>query len=50
MFTQFKQLLENIEIHEIWPGIYAQQSDTLYHPELGLLTEDNPLSVESLIC
>jgi CRISPR-associated endonuclease/helicase Cas3 len=47
---QFKQLLENIEIHEIWPGIYAQQSDTLYHPELGLLTEDNPLSVESLIC
>jgi CRISPR-associated endonuclease/helicase Cas3 len=47
---QFKRLLEAMEIHEIWPGIYAQLSDTLYHPVLGLLTEESPLSPASLIC
>ena len=45
----FKQLLENHEIYEIWPGIYAQQSDTLYHPALGLLTDEVTPSVECLI-
>ncbi|MEE9319531.1 MAG: CRISPR-associated helicase Cas3' [Granulosicoccus sp.] len=44
----FNQLLENHEVREIWPGIYAQDSSTLYHPTLGLLTEDVPLSPESL--
>ncbi len=45
----FKQLLENHEIHEIWPGIYAQLSDTLYHPVLGLLTEEVQPSAETLV-
>ncbi len=45
----FKQLLENHEIYEIWPGIYAQLSDTLYHPTLGLLTEGATPSVDSLV-
>lgn len=35
----FKKLLDTHEIYEIWPGIYAL-SDTLYHPTLGLWTED----------
>jgi CRISPR-associated endonuclease/helicase Cas3 len=47
---QFNRLLEDMEIHEIWPGIYAQLSDTLYHPIWGLLTEESPLSPQSLIC
>lgn len=33
-----KKLLENRDIREIFPGIYTQVSDLLYHPQLGLLT------------
>jgi CRISPR-associated endonuclease/helicase Cas3 len=46
---QFKRLLENMEVYEIWPGIYAQCTDTLYHNELGLLTEGQPITVTQLI-
>jgi CRISPR-associated endonuclease/helicase Cas3 len=45
----FNRLLANEELREIYPGIFAQSCDTLYHPELGLLTEEINLSVESLI-
>ncbi len=45
----FKRLLENHEVEEIRPGIYVQLSDTLYHPTLGLLTEEALPSVDSLI-
>ena len=47
---QFKRLLENLEVREIWPGIYAQHCDALYHPDLGLRTDEDPLPVQSLIC
>jgi len=45
----FKQLMENHDIEEIYPGIYVQLSDTLYHPALGLITEETLPSVDSLI-
>jgi len=45
----FKRLLENHEVEEIQPGIYVQLSDTLYHPVLGLITEETLPSVDSLI-
>jgi len=45
----FKRLLENNEVEEIKPGIYVQLSDTLYHPVLGLITEETLPSVDSLI-
>lgn len=32
-----KKLLENREIQEIFPGIYIQNTDLLYHSQLGLL-------------
>jgi len=32
-----KQLLASSDIREIFPGTYVQHSDTLYHPQLGLL-------------
>ena len=46
---QFNRLLANEELREIYPGMFAQSCDTLYHPELGLLTEEINPSVESLI-
>jgi CRISPR-associated endonuclease/helicase Cas3 len=33
------RLLKDGAIEEIMPGLYAQISDQLYHPTLGLLTE-----------
>lgn len=32
-----KKLLESRDIREIYPGAHVQSSDTLYHPQLGLL-------------
>lgn len=32
-----KQLMNSGDIREIFEGCYVQQSDTLYHPQLGLL-------------
>jgi CRISPR-associated endonuclease/helicase Cas3 len=34
---EFKKLLDNRDIRESLPGVYVQNSDTLYHPQLGLL-------------
>lgn len=31
-----RKLLETNEIEEIFPGVYVQKSDVLYHPQLGL--------------
>jgi CRISPR-associated endonuclease/helicase Cas3 len=32
-----RKLLENRDIREIFPGVYIQDSDLLYHSQLGLL-------------
>lgn len=35
-----ERLLQQRDIEEIMPGLYAQFSDLLYHPTLGLLTDE----------
>ncbi len=35
-----KKLLENRDIREIFPGVYIQVSDLLYHSQLGLLMSE----------
>ncbi len=40
---QFRKLLANGDIFEIYSGIFAQTADMLYHPQLGVLLDDtNP--------
>lgn len=34
------RLLGQGDIEEVMPGLFAQTNDLLYHPELGLLTDD----------
>jgi len=46
---QFIKLEADQEIREIWSGIFAQHSDTLYHPDLGLMTEAGNPAAEGLI-
>ncbi|MEN8130237.1 MAG: CRISPR-associated helicase Cas3' [Pseudomonadota bacterium] len=46
---QFRKLEADQEVREAYSGIFAQYSDTLYHPDLGLLTEAVNPAVESLI-
>ncbi len=40
---QFQKLINNGDIREVYPEIFAQTSDMLYHPDLGVLVnETNP--------
>lgn len=40
---QFQKLLSNGDVREIYPGMFAQTSDVLYHQDLGVLVnETNP--------
>ena len=39
----------DLRLAEQCPGLYVQASDLLYHPELGLLPEDQPLSTTGLV-
>jgi len=40
---QFKKLVGNGDVLEVYPGMFAQTSDVLYHEDLGLLVDDtNP--------
>lgn len=40
---QFKKLMDNGDVIEVYPGMFAQTSDALYHPELGVLVDEtNP--------
>jgi CRISPR-associated endonuclease/helicase Cas3 len=40
---QFQKLLGNGDVCEIYPDMFAQTSDALYHPELGVLVDEtNP--------
>lgn len=41
-----ERLLSTGEVREIWPGIFAQGVDTLYHPHLGVVIDnDEPLVI-----
>jgi CRISPR-associated endonuclease/helicase Cas3 len=40
---QFKKLAGNGDVREVYPEMFAQTSDALYHPELGVLVDEtNP--------
>jgi CRISPR-associated endonuclease/helicase Cas3 len=44
-----QRLLMQGEIAELLPGLFVQQSDVLYHPVLGLLTEDTAVPTSAWI-
>ncbi len=37
---QFQKLLAKGDVFEVYPGIFAQTADVLYHPHLGVLLDD----------
>ncbi len=37
---QFRKLLSKGDLREVWPDMYAQTSEALYHPELGVLIDE----------
>ena len=37
---QFQKLLDNGDIREVYPDMFAQTSDVLYHPDLGVLVDE----------
>ena len=40
---QFQKLLANGDVSEVYPGIFVQTADVLYHPQLGVVVNDtNP--------
>ena len=40
---QFQKLLANGDVFEVYPGMFAQTADVLYHPQLGVLVDNtNP--------
>jgi CRISPR-associated endonuclease/helicase Cas3 len=40
---QFKKLLGNGDVREVYPDMFAQTADALYHADLGVLVDDtNP--------
>lgn len=46
---QFQKLLNNGDVTEIWTGMFAQTSDVLYHPELGVLVDGTNLDPSALV-
>jgi CRISPR-associated endonuclease/helicase Cas3 len=46
---QFQKLLTNGDIQEVYPGIFAQISEALYHPDLGVLVNETTPDPSSLI-
>lgn len=46
---QFKKILNNGDVYEVYPDMYAQTADALYHPDLGVLTEEANLDPSALI-
>lgn len=46
---QFRPLLDSQDIREIWAGIYAQNTDTLYDQTLGLKLQAEAPSAASLV-
>ena len=46
---QFQKLLTNRDIEEVYPDIFAQTSEALYHPDLGVLVDETTPDPSSLI-
>ncbi|MDE0146553.1 MAG: CRISPR-associated helicase Cas3' [Nitrospira sp.] len=46
---QFQKLLNNGDIFEIYPGVFAQKSDVLYDQELGVVMDETNLDPNNLI-
>ena len=46
---QFKKLLGNGDVREVYLDMFAQTSDALYHPELGVLVGDTNLDPNALV-
>ena len=46
---QFQKLLGNGDVYEVYPGLFAQTADVLYHPELGVLVDETNLDPSTLI-
>jgi CRISPR-associated endonuclease/helicase Cas3 len=44
----FDQLLASGDVQEIYPDFYAQTSSVLYHPDLGLLLQGEPMAAKDL--
>ena len=47
--NQFQKLLNNGDISEIYPGMFAQTADILYDQKLGVLMDETNLDPNSLI-
>ena len=45
---QFQKLLLGGDVCEIYPGLFAQTSDTLYHQQLGVLVDEASLDPSAL--
>ena len=46
---QFQKLLANGDVCEIYPGLFAQTADPLYHLELGVLVDEASFDPNALI-
>lgn len=46
---QFKKLLGNGDVHEVYPDMFAQTADALYHANLGVLVDDTNLDPSALV-
>lgn len=46
---QFKKLLGNGDVREVYPDMFSQTADALYHPELGVLLDDTNLDPSALV-
>ena len=46
---QFKKLLDNGDLSEVHPGMFAQTADALYHADLGVLVNDTNLDPSALV-
>jgi len=46
---QFKKLLDNGDVSEVHPGMFAQTADALYHAELGVLVDDTNIDPSALV-
>ncbi|MBI3757477.1 MAG: CRISPR-associated helicase Cas3' [Deltaproteobacteria bacterium] len=46
---QFQKLLSNGDLQEVYPGMFAQTSEVLYHPDLGVLVDETTPDPNDLI-
>lgn len=46
---QFRKLVNNEDVREVYPGMFAQTADVLYHPELGVLVDETTPDPNDLI-